>query len=61
MRLAVVPLAPLFCTGCSTIEQDEPAGTDAGGAGLRWLFSFHVAPRTRDDLVLASGSDAGTE
>jgi hypothetical protein len=28
---------------------------------VTWFFSFHIAPRTKDDLVLASGSDAGTE
>jgi hypothetical protein len=27
---------------------------------VTWFYSFHIAPRTRDDLVLASG-DAGTE
>jgi len=31
MRLAVAPLALLVCAACSTIQQDEPAGTDAGG------------------------------
>ncbi len=31
MRLAVAPLALLVCAACSTIQQDGPAGTDAGG------------------------------
>jgi hypothetical protein len=31
MRLAVAPLALFVCAACSTIPQDEPAGTDAGG------------------------------
>ena len=31
MRLAVATLALLVCAACSTIPQDEPAGTDAGG------------------------------
>jgi hypothetical protein len=41
---------------------DYPAGTHfASVTGIvTWFFTFHIAPRTKDDLVLAAG-DAGTE
>lgn len=44
------------------LATDYPAGTHfASVTGIvTWFFTFHIAPRTRDDLVLASG-DAGTE
>jgi hypothetical protein len=28
---------------------------------VTWFYSFHIAPRSKADLVVASGSDAGTE
>jgi len=28
---------------------------------VTWFYSFHIAPRSKADLVLDSGSDAGTE